>query len=64
MSADRFRISSYALIGAWDRSDRLVGAVEDVYADIGWRGGVWLASGAFTEAWLEDAGASTVLAGR
>jgi hypothetical protein len=51
MSVNRFRISSYALIAAWDPSDALPTVAADAYATKGASGGAMMAAGSFVDAW-------------
>jgi len=51
MTANRFRISSYALIGAWDASDRLPAVTSALYGSSGSSGGAMMAVGALLDAW-------------
>jgi hypothetical protein len=51
MTVNRYRVSAYALIGAWDPTDALPGVTADAYAAKGASGGAMMAAGSFVDAW-------------
>jgi hypothetical protein len=53
LSASRFSISSYALIGAWDPSGDLAEATDDIERALNGRGTAPLTAGLFVRAWRE-----------
>lgn len=58
MTADRYRVSSYTLIGAWDRTGRIASTTEDIHAALGSRGGTMLAAGALVDRWFGSLGST------
>jgi hypothetical protein len=52
LSADRFRLSSYALLGAWDETGRLSTVAREVELALGDADTALLTAGLFLDAWL------------
>jgi hypothetical protein len=55
MTVDRYRISSFALIGAWDATGQIRDITAEVYATRGDRGATWLTAAGVLEAHMSTA---------